>query len=129
MLAGSTPVLVHNTCATNAKILGDNMEAAGTVRPPNTAAHHIVASTAKKAAPARQVLSKLGIDINDAANGVFLPSNKLSANPTGASVHARIHTNAYYNNVNELMSGARNVSEAKDVLGHLRRQLQGGYWP
>ncbi|WP_233273580.1 AHH domain-containing protein [Streptomyces broussonetiae] len=129
MLAGKTPVLVHNTCSSNAKILGENMEAAGTVRPPETAAHHIVASTSPKAAAARQQLAKFGIDINDADNGVFLPRGSASVNPSGASVHSRIHTNDYYTYVNDMIGGARNADEARDVLGYLRSQLQGGYWP
>ncbi|MCP3820578.1 DNRLRE domain-containing protein [Streptomyces sp. A3M-1-3] len=130
VLAGPTPVLVHNSnCSSNAKILGENLEASGVTRPAETAAHHIVASTSPKAAAARQQLAKFGIDINDAGNGVFLPRGSASVNPSGASVHSRIHTNDYYANVNNLIGGARNASEARDVLGHLRRQLQGGYWP
>ena len=51
--AGETPVLVHNSnCSSNTKILGENLEASGVVRPADTAAHHIVASTSGKAAPA-----------------------------------------------------------------------------
>ncbi|MFG3659380.1 AHH domain-containing protein, partial [Streptomyces sp. NPDC047706] len=86
-------------------------------------------STSPKAAAARQRLAKFGIDINDASNGVFLPRGSASANPTGASVHSRIHTNDYYTYVNDMVGGARNASEARDVLAHIRRQLQGGYWP
>ncbi|MFI9200679.1 polymorphic toxin-type HINT domain-containing protein [Streptomyces sp. NPDC053048] len=128
--AGAVSVLAHNAnCSSNAKILGDNMEAAGTVRPPETAAHHMVASTSPKAAAGRQQLAKFGIDINDAVNGVFLPRGSKSVNPTGASVHSRIHTNDYYATVNKLIGGARNRSEATDVLNHMRRQLLGGYWP
>ncbi|WP_405618248.1 polymorphic toxin-type HINT domain-containing protein [Streptomyces sp. NBC_00076] len=130
VLAGATPVLVHNSnCSSNAKILGENLEASGVTRPAETAAHHIVASTSPKAAAARQQLARFGIDINDASNGVFLPRGSASVNPSGASVHSRIHTNDYYANVNNLIGGARNASEARDVLEHLRRQLQGGYWP
>ncbi|WP_427153377.1 AHH domain-containing protein [Streptomyces sp. TRM70308] len=88
-----------------------------------------MASTPPKSAAARQQLAKFGIDINDASNGVFLPRGSKSANPTGASVHSRIHTNDYYAYVNNSIGGARNANEARDVLGHLRRQLQGGYWP
>jgi RHS repeat-associated protein len=121
--------LASHTTSSHAQILGANMEAAGTARPPHTAAHHIVASTSPKAAPARQQLSNVGIDINDARNGVFLPRSSSSPNPTGASPHSRIHTNDYYAYVNDLMSGARNASEAGDVLNHVRNQLLGGYWP
>jgi len=99
------------------------------MRPADTAAHHIVASTSPKAAPARAQLANFGIDFNDAENGVFLPRGSASANPNGASVHSRIHTNEYYSYVNEMMSGARNSSEAGDVLNQIRNQLLAGYWP
>ncbi len=129
-LAGTTPVLVHNSsCSTNAQILGDNMTAAGTIRPAETAAHHIVASASPKAASARAKLASVGIDINDADNGVFLPRGSASPNLTGASVHSRIHTNNYYGYVNDMMSGVRTANEARDVLNHIRNQLNAGYWP
>jgi RHS repeat-associated protein len=126
---GNSPKPRSNKTSRNAKILGDNLVASGVARPAETAAHHIVASTNKKAAPARQQLANFGIDINDASNGVFLPIKTASKNPTGASVHTRIHTEDYYTYVNDLMAGARNAREARDVLDHVRRQLQGGYWP
>ncbi|WP_372339734.1 AHH domain-containing protein [Nocardiopsis sp. CC223A] len=107
----------------------DNLQAAGATRPADTAAHHIVASTFPKAASARQQLSNFKIDVNDASNGIFLPRSSASSNPMGASVHSRIHTNNYYACVNDLIGGARNANEARDVLSHVRRQLQGGYWP
>ncbi|WP_340558756.1 polymorphic toxin-type HINT domain-containing protein [Streptomyces sp. GSL17-111] len=130
VLVGATAVLVHNAnCSSNAKILSDNLQTSGAARPAESAAHHIVASTSPKAAAARQRLASFGIDINDASNGVFLPRGSKSANPTGASVHSRIHTNDYYAYVNKMIGGARNAKEARDVLQHLRGQLQDGRWP
>jgi hypothetical protein len=128
--AAGTSVLVHNnSCSSNARILGNNMENAGVARPADSAAHHIVASTSPQAAPARSQLGKFGIDINHHDNGVFLPRRSSAANPTGASVHSKIHTRAYFAYVNEMMSGARNASEARDVLGYIRNQLLAGAWP
>lgn len=40
------------------------------------AAHHIVAGNSPKASEARAIMQKFGIDINDASNGVFLPTKK-----------------------------------------------------
>ncbi|MBS2966452.1 AHH domain-containing protein, partial [Actinocrinis puniceicyclus] len=130
VVAGRTAVLVHNcTTSSNAQILDDNMQAAGTVRPADTAAHHIVASTSPKAASARAQLASFGIDINDADNGVYLPRGSASSNPLGMAVHSRVHTNLYYDNVNEMMSWAQNADQARDVLGYIRNQLQSGPWP
>ncbi|GIF18117.1 RHS repeat-associated protein [Actinoplanes tereljensis] len=129
VLAGDFAILVHNaTCSSQAKILGDNMVAAGITRPAQTEAHHIVASGAAGAKTAQTRLAHFGIDINDAANGVFLPANKSSANPTGASVHRVIHSPYYYNYVNDLLAKATNAAEATAALDMVRQQLKDGYW-
>lgn len=48
------------------------------------AAHHIVAEHAVEAMDTRAILRKFGIDIDDAINGVFLPSAK---GTSGAAYH------------------------------------------
>nr|WP_277348043.1 DUF6531 domain-containing protein [Streptomyces sp. HNM0574] len=121
--------LAPNTCSGNAKVLGDNMVANNITRPPDTAAHHMVASGSAKAAPARAQLQRFGIDINDARNGAFLPRGSASANPNGTAVHSKVHTNAYYDEVNRLMAGARNATEAHAVLDKIRTGLLSGPWP
>ncbi|MDC9753476.1 AHH domain-containing protein [Proteus mirabilis] len=42
----------------------------GTPRPANTAAHHIVGDTSKGAQPARDILKKHGIDVDEALSGI-----------------------------------------------------------
>lgn len=74
------------TTAPSSRELGLALEQAGYVRAPSTAAHHIVAgSAAAAAAPARAALQRFDVNINDAANGVFLPANRNSLNPSGAA--------------------------------------------
>ena len=70
--------------APSSRALGTALEGAGIARPAESAAHHIVAGGAAAAAQARAVLQRFGIGINDAANGVFLPATRASANPLGA---------------------------------------------
>ena len=60
------------------------------------AAHHIVAQTDWRAQEARDILQREGIDINDADNGVLLPSE----------FHQALHTDAYYATVNQVVSNA-----------------------
>jgi hypothetical protein len=96
------------------------------VRPSETASHHIVAGGAHAAAPARGVLTRYGIDVNAAENGVFLPRNGDSANPLGAAVHSTLHTGGYYDAVNELLLGANSAVEVLDSLAYLRGALLGG---
>ena len=78
-LVGEAGVRSHNSsalnCGQNAKILGENLAAAGRPVGPGQAAGHIVASTGSKgrwaaAARSRDILSRFGVDINDAANGI-----------------------------------------------------------
>ncbi|MFB6632057.1 RHS repeat-associated core domain-containing protein [Streptomyces sp. NPDC056362] len=129
-LAGATPILVHNADAGCANKLRNALNAAGDMEPATPhSPHHIVAGNSPKAAPARAQLDTFGIGVNDAENGVWLPRSSSSPNPNGLSVHSKVHTNDYYAYVNNLMSGARNGSEALDVIDHVRRQLQGGHWP
>ena len=52
-----------------------NLNNSGIITPEfRNAAHHIVAGTARLAQDARDVLYKFGVGINDAVNGVFLPT-------------------------------------------------------
>jgi RHS repeat-associated protein len=70
-------------------------------------AHHIVAESAKAAAPARDKLEKLGIDINDAVNGVGLPTE----------FHESLHTEGYFKLVND---AAETWKTKQDAINGLR---------
>ena len=98
----------------------------GIVRPIESAAHHIVAIGAKAAAPARAVLKRFGIGIDDAANGVFLPANKSSTNLAENAVHSTIHTRPYYEMVNETLGAASNREQALEALGAVKESLLNG---
>lgn len=118
-----------NVVKPSSRVLAANMEATGLVRPAGSAAHHIVAGRSPKALQARAVLARLGIDLNDAANGVFLPARRSSPNPAGAAVHSTLHTNAYYSEVNRLLGGASTRAEALDALSFIRSELLSGGFP
>ena len=67
--------------APSSKNLGRNLENANlegrSVRPSHKhASHHIVAGYSRKAAETRKILKKFGVGINEAVNGVFLPTTK-----------------------------------------------------
>jgi hypothetical protein len=79
-------------------------------------AHHIIARAARKVAKARQILIDLGVDINEAANGVALAKD----------VHRGIHTNAYYEAVNLLAKGWRTASEAREGLRAIAEAIAKG---
>ena len=80
--------------------------------------HHIVAQKAAKAAPARTVLNRVGIKINNSANLVSLP----------ATYHQHLHTNKYYFNVNMriILAEQKPFDDKKNVeqeLGKIRLEL------
>lgn len=50
----------------------------------------------------RDLLSNNGIGINDAENGVYLPTRKVTKNLNEA-YHPEIHTKNYYENVNDVL--------------------------
>ncbi|MDL2268619.1 MafB family polymorphic toxin [Desulfosarcina sp. OttesenSCG-928-G17] len=120
----------------SSKSLSNSLEKSGVVRPPNTSAHHIVASNAKGASEAREILNKFNISINDASNGVFLPSNKNSLiNSLGnviddnAALHSTLHTNKYYDTVNDLLRQAQTKQEVLDTLDYIQNKLLDGTFP
>ena len=93
---------------------------------PETAAHHIVAGVAPAAQTARDILDHFGIDINSAANGVFLPASSKSPNPTGAAVHSTLHTGEYYTTVNNMLSQATSAEDAIAILQAIASDLKSG---
>ena len=108
----------------SSKVLRQNLIDAGVEVPdyPN-AAHHIVAGNSPKAAEARAILQKYGVDINDAANGTFLPTVRDVAE---GAYHPSLHTDSYYRKVTELLSSAKSKEDVLDILDDIAEQLQSG---
>jgi hypothetical protein len=114
-----TSGVAARAAAASSKALGRALEASGVARPDGTAAHHIVAGTRLLAAPARAVLQRFGIGIDEAANGVFLPKAQ----------HDVLHTNGYYAAVNSALANAKTRSEVEQILQSIARGLRGGTVP
>jgi YD repeat-containing protein len=87
--------------------LQKNMCAAGRSKPEKGcwSPHHIVAVADVRATTARAVLARVELDINNAANGVWVP----------CSEHNRMHTNDYYIKVNNIVVGPTQA----DVIAQL----------
>lgn len=99
--------------------LGQNLQAAGYERADSQHAHHIVASGAAAAAPARAVLARVGMDINSAFNGMFID----------ASYHSTLHTGRYYANVNLFLSGATTQADVAARLTLIRGMINTRTFP
>jgi len=92
----------------------------------SNAAHHIVAGSDNAAALSRQILTKYGIGINGAANGVFLPIN---AAKTTAVIHKGSHKLAYHRWVYEQLQNAKSKEELVDILEKIGQKLATGNVP
>lgn len=108
----------------SSRVLRRNLVAEGDKEPVyKHAAHHIVAGNSKKAEDARAILKKYGIGINDAVNGVFLPTEKGVSN---AAYHPSLHTNEYYDKVYDNLREARSREEVEFILKDIKQQLLEG---
>jgi hypothetical protein len=111
----------------NSGVLRQAMVQAGKIAPTfQNAAHHIVAGTAKAAEPARLILQKFGVGINDAVNGIFLPTVRGVSN---AAYHPSIHTAKYYETVNTMLSKAQTKAQATQILKTIADMLSKGTFP
>lgn len=122
-VADAVSDVAKNVSKTSSKKLRENLIKAGRKVPdyPN-AAHNIVAGNSPKASKARQILEKYGMEINDAVNGVFLPTTKRAS----GAYHPSIHTNAYYDEVTNLLSEATCKQDVIDILNDIASQLSQG---
>jgi RHS repeat-associated protein len=103
----------------SSRILARNMIEEGATRGAGEVAHHIVAKGARFAKASVKILQRLGIEIDHAANGVFLK----------ASQHARLHTKAYYEAVYRALSTAKTREEAIAFLRAIATRLKQGGFP
>ena len=77
----------------------------------------------------RRRMDRLGIDINQKENGIWLPANPQSRLPnTTATAHAGegVHGNAYKQHVWETLKGANTKSSFESGLNKLNLELDGG---
>ena len=120
-----TTKVAKKTSKASSKTLARNLEKSGFKRPDNykSAAHHIVAGNDKRAAKSREILESFEININDASNGVFLPTGK---GVSKAIYHPALNTDRYNKNVYEMLVRAQSREEAIVVLEKIRDMLLNG---
>jgi RHS repeat-associated protein len=101
------------------KLLRKSLEAAGEAANFGDEAHHIVQWGRKSATEAMLILERFGIDINHAANGIFLD----------AATHARIKYKAYTEAVNEALRSAKTREDALRILGEIKEAIRNKTFP
>jgi RHS repeat-associated protein len=102
---------------TNRK-LAKNLEKAGKPRPPDCAAHHIVPEGGNGLEDAYDALDRAGVDIADAANGLWV----------GRSLHGALHTNIYREFVNDTLKGLA-AADVKAALCTIANKIEDGSIP
>lgn len=110
----------------DSQALGENLRAAGIVPPGNGyEAHHIVPSRAggTDMQPVRDKLISLGIKLNDAENGVWLPGPNASADAEEA-YHRTLNNADYFRAVIAAFEPVTTLDQAKAVLKDIGSQLQ-----
>lgn len=76
----------------------------------------------------REKLKNLGIDINDAANGVWLPGPNANADAPEA-YHPRLNNRVYNNAVAEALERVTTKDAAISALDRIARKLKEGDYP
>jgi hypothetical protein len=79
--------------------------------------------------PARGVLRKFNIGINDVSNGVFLPANRATQVIAGETIHSTLHTKEYYDAVDDALKSATTRQQVVTILQNIRAALQSGDFP
>jgi hypothetical protein len=111
----------------DSEALGASLGASGKPRPDGYEAHHIVPSRAggEDMEALRQRLVGLGLDLNDAANGVWLPGPDAPVEAPEA-YHRRLNNRDYNEAVVRAFDEVTTLQEAKDVLSRIGSLLQQG---
>lgn len=96
-------------------------------------AHHIVASTHRRAADARKILDKYQIDINDAANGVGLKPTGARPAHHGTGLHSHRGIDAVDRRLRAAVQGvddwATGRAKVLEELGNIRTDILNGTFP
>jgi uncharacterized protein RhaS with RHS repeats len=87
-------------------------------------AHHIVAFADPRAAPAREVLERFDIGQNAGENGVYLPGPRANGHSDERYAHRSVHTNAYFNEINDRLAGAETREQAIEELRDIAADLK-----
>jgi hypothetical protein len=76
----------------------------------------------------RANLQRLGLDLNDLANGVLLPGSRTDQGATGA-YHPRLDNDLYNDTVIDELRQATSADEARDILKRIGNQLRANDYP
>jgi A nuclease family of the HNH/ENDO VII superfamily with conserved AHH len=114
----------------NGKILGDNLSrGVPGIRAPEPKPgegyepHHMIPSGDKRGAELQERLREVGIDINEAVNGVWLPKNSDVPN-NGETPHNETFRDSYFDELDRRFENANTRAEFEDRLNTLHNDLK-----
>jgi hypothetical protein len=117
--------------AQDSKFLGDNLRTSGRRSPgEGYGAHHIAPSRAgdERMDELRARLDDLKLDLNDAANGVWLPGSNAAEDATGA-YHPSLNNKQYNTAIIDAFKDVTTRDQAIDVLKRIAEKLLEGKFP
>lgn len=104
----------------SSRVLAKNIaKATGLTKTKYAASHHIVAEGDPRAATSRAILASVGMNIDDAFNGINM----------SARYHDAIHTNLYHATVENALTGATTYNDVAARLTVIKTQIYMGTFP
>src|SRR5262245_21561980 len=100
----------------NSTELEQNMTTKFGPKPIGTETHHVVPFSDRRAEPARKIMSKYGVSLEDADNGAWL----------SREYHDTLSRNSYFTWLNEKLSHARSESDVREALRSIVDDLKTG---
>ena len=119
------------TCSSDAKLLRASMEEADVIAPNfKNSAHHIVFSnsTDTRMKWLRRRMGRLGVDVNSADNGIYLPTSSAVKDAAGTSLpaHSKIHTEIYKQNVFDRLKNITDRTGFENELRNIASDISSG---
>jgi hypothetical protein len=111
------------------------LKAGDKAEPGDHAAHLVPRDTGSRVAntpaarEARDKLEDLGIPVDHADNGKFLPGGQAAADARGVATHGSTHRKEFYDALNERLQEAETPEQAQAVLRSIKDKLGNGRWP
>jgi hypothetical protein len=105
------------------------MAKAGQNKPFGWAAHHIVPARDARfpsGEKCRKILEKFGLGLNEAENGVYLPTTLSDAVTSGSTIHGKVHNEAAYAKVFDAISPSVSKTDLIERLDGVRVKLRNG---
>ncbi|MGV0431621.1 DUF6531 domain-containing protein [Corynebacterium sp. 20_84] len=117
-----------NATELNARALRENMTSAGKLAAPGDQAHHMIPARLNRGhmEQCRQIFDKHGLNLNDAANGEYLPNTKMDKDFRLGHHGSGVHSNRESRAIHEYIKGSTDKDDLVKKLGQISDMHQSG---